>query len=364
MGPTPTVPIAAESARESEAFESALEILEPAGAEYAGGLANHGPMAVEALIALSRPEDVLPWVEWYARELEEDPRGAGAIPPERWREALGDYGRVSDWAVFFAGRFEEGPWRAVLSDWCGRLAPGIAAAAFHGVIRTAHAARALARRETPGRRRELARGLAYWAARYQTLPERPGDGPDARLRPSEAIAQVEPLPADRRGSGFIMDRLAPLEESPSFAGVADLVDVATDAGAFLSDLTRLFARIYLGHATDRTRIALVHAVTGPSAVRLLLPHLDPAAAGPMLRYAWQAAAAIYAASARERPDLSEKPQPPGIEDLVERGVATRDEHGFKFVEACLRENAVSPDPVFLAAALDATRHLGRGAGGS
>jgi hypothetical protein len=168
---------------------------------------------------------------------------------------------------------------------------------------------------------------------------------------------VTPLPASLRTSGSITDRLAPLEQSPTFASVADLADVGANAATFLSDSTRTFARIYLRHSTPATRIALLHAVTGPSAVRLLLPHLDPPAIAPVLRYAWQAAAAIYAASAQDRPDSSERPRPEGLDELIERAVATQDEHGFKFVEACLREHAVWPDPVFLSAALDATACL-------
>ena len=62
------------------------------------------------------------------------------------------------------------PWRPdVLDRWVGRLAAGMSAAATHGVIRTAHAARALGRRETPECLAELTRGLACWAAAYEEL---------------------------------------------------------------------------------------------------------------------------------------------------------------------------------------------------
>ncbi len=349
-----------ESPRATEALEAALEILGPAGPEYAGGLANHGPMAAEALVSLARPEAVVPWVERYGRALEPPPPATTPIEPAAWRHALGDYARAGDWATFFRRLLAEARWQAVLSEWCANLAPGIVTAAFHGVIRAGHAARALARIETAARRDELARGLAYWASRYETLPEAPG-GPVSRgVAPSQALSRIEKLPPSRRGGGSITDRLQPLTQLPFFARVADLADVSGGASEFLSDHARTFARVTLEHADGASRIALVHAVTGPSAVRMLLPFLDPATTRRMLRYAWQAAAAIYAASARERPDRSEKPQPSSLEELVERAVATRDEHGFKFVEACLREHAISPDPVFLAAALDATEHL-RGA---
>ena len=62
----------------------------------------------------------------------------------------------------------------------GAGAAGLMAAATHGWLRTAHAVRSLTARETPERIAELARGLAYWAARYQEVP-----GP---ARPSGTLA--------------------------------------------------------------------------------------------------------------------------------------------------------------------------------
>jgi hypothetical protein len=55
-----------------------------------------------------------------------------------------------------------------------RLLPGLAASATHGVIRTAHAVRSLRAAgpdPDPLLIDELAQGPAFWAARYQTVPE-------------------------------------------------------------------------------------------------------------------------------------------------------------------------------------------------
>ena len=157
--------------RGAEAMEEALGLLAKTGPEYAGRLANHGPMAAEALVVLGRPDAVVPWVESYRRRLYEHPAGGHADRPKAWREALGQDDRVGDWIVFFDRQVEERPWKDVLAEWVPRLAPGVIAAAFHGVIRTAHAVRSLDARESRARRRELAEGLGYWAATYEVLPE-------------------------------------------------------------------------------------------------------------------------------------------------------------------------------------------------
>lgn len=109
--------------RGTEALEDALALLAKTGPEYAGRLANHGPMAAESLVVLERPDAVVPWVETYRRRLVPHPPGTRPIDPTAWREALGDEPRVGDWIVFFDRRIEERPWREVLSEWVPRLSP-------------------------------------------------------------------------------------------------------------------------------------------------------------------------------------------------------------------------------------------------
>jgi hypothetical protein len=326
-------------------LDAALERLAGTGFEYGGGLANHGPMAAEALVRLGRPQAVMPWVEGYARQLQAAPHGGSAVAQADWRGALGDFRRVAGWAALFERALREASWTDVLQEWAPRLAPGLGGAACHGLIRAGHAARSLAERDDGPRRRELAQGLAYWAARYQALGETPGTS--AALAVEKALERVPILPVERRGRGLIADTLAGEATLPGFAAVAGLVDVG--ASGFLSGLTETFARIYLEQARPGTRIAFIHAVTGPSAVHLLLPHLPPAQGAVLLRYAWQVAAAVYGGYAG-----APNPAPTGApwprEEMIDRAVATGDEHAIKFTEACLREHALRPRPVYLQAA--------------
>jgi hypothetical protein len=233
------------------------------------------------------------------------------------------------------------------------------AAATHGVIRTGHATRALALEETPARRRELADGLAYWAADYMPLPaERRSP---ARAMPSEAIARVQMIPPEMRRSNFgaFTDALAQLDSFPPFKDTLDAVNPSGDAHAFLSDLTATFASVFLANARDTyTTIAFVHAVTGPSALRPLLPYLRDTTAHAALAYGWQTAAAMYATFGT-RADLSRfgETRVGSKDELIDRAIACGDEHAIKFTEVCLREHALNPDPAFLAAADHAIQML-------
>jgi hypothetical protein len=344
-------------------IDEALELLAGSGPEFAFGqlrLSNHGPMAAEALIALGRDEAVIPWVERYKQRLEGRPDARKSIDPQEWREALGDISRVGDWSAFFDRELAASPWRDVLDAWTRRLAPGLVASATHGVIRTAHAARSLSAEETPLRLHELAEGLAYWAATYMLLPGAPSAS-SRGLLPSQALRIIEPLPPEQQHpAGLISDSLRKLAGLPSFAAAVDLVDVGGEPSRFLSDLTEAFAGVYLANADNGQVIGLIHAVTGPSAVRLLAPHLSTEATALALRYAWQAAAGLYVTMAQTPAPAAIEPPQGDEQDLIERAVATGDEHAIKFTEACLREHALHPQPVYLAAARDASGRLRRG----
>ena len=342
----------------ADTIDAALDILHHTGAEYGGGLSNHGPMAAEALLAMGRPEAILPWVEGYKRRLADRPTPFTPITRTEWREALGDKKRLADWIAFFDRELADASWPDVVHRWVPIFAPGLMAAAAHGLLRTSHAVRCLARGETPQRLHELAEGLGYWAARYRQLPGRPSEQ-DAGWSPREALAHVHRLhgPGFER-SGSISAAITGLDAEPSFPPTIDLVSAHGDLARLLSELTEVFAGVYLTQ-TDGL-IAFVHAVTAPSALRLLLPYLAEADARLAVRYAWQAAAALYAwyATASGPSLLALEPITESAETLIDRAIAAEGAHTIKFTEACLREYAINPKPVYLVAARDVAARVG------
>ncbi len=340
-----------------DVIDEALERFGSTGPEFGGGLSNHGPMAADALIALGRPDAVVGWSEWYAQRLTEHPQPRNPIVAAEWREALGDIKRAGDWIAFFDAELRDQRWRDVLEIWVARLAPGIMAGATHGILRTAHAVRSLDRGGSVVRRHELAEGLGYWAARYQTMPgELAGSG---ALTPSAAIASV-PRPEEGGGRGGLITTAVRGLDPARMAPVLGLVDVSSDPGTFVSDVTRTFVRQYLANA-DTAAIAFVHSVTAPSALRLLAPHLSDETRQAAMAYAWQACASLYAAFGRatdvpgefEAVEFDE-------DDFADRAVAVRDEHAIKFTDACLREYRLSGDAAFVVAARDILTRFGRG----
>lgn len=336
-------------------MNEALEILSAYGPDLSNGLTSHAPMAAEALCALGRPDAVIPWIERYRKGMLPRLSVRERITRENWRSALAQEHRFGDWSAFFGEELRAGPWREVLDRWVSRMAPGICASATHGVIRVGHAVRSLAESESPGRLSELADALASWAYAYQELPTSAGVS-DRAMRPREAITKVTVVPLEqRRFTGTIVGSLVGLNDFPDFAPVIGLVDVSGDANQLVSELTDVFARMYLANTHDiLTAIVFIHGVTSVTALASLLPYLDDATARAALRFAWQAGCGLYAAfGSRPAPEGAIDPPGEDADTLIDMAIAHGDEHAIKFTEACLRQYARNPSPAYLAAARNA-----------
>ncbi|NPV04342.1 MAG: DUF4243 domain-containing protein [Syntrophaceae bacterium] len=343
-----------------DVMDEALELLEDCGPEYGPGFSSHGPMAAEALLALGRGDAVVDWVTAYRRRLRGNPSPGLPVFSGYWFEALGSAGRYADWVSCFEEELREEHWCTVLNVWVPRLLPGMVGAAWHGAIRTGHAVRSLNREESPAKIRELARALAYWAARYQSLPGFPL--PDAETRnPLAAIDRVPSLPDGQRlTEGLIYEKVRRLSGFAPFEPVINLTAPPEGISLFAVDLLEAFVRVYLANAKTRgSVITFIHGVTGPGAVCLMATSLLPDISRVALRYAWQASAALYAAIGREIDRAPYDAYDEPTEDLVARAVATGDEHAVKFTEVCLRAHRMDPRPVFLVAARHAVDMLGR-----
>lgn len=245
-------------------------------------------------------------------------------------------------------------------------APGMSGVLTHGVIRTAHAVRAISRagEENLAYRRELAQGLGYWAARYasHTHGIRPGDE-----YPGTGDGDEYPRMGDgggdtRTGSGEQGPRTGSGEQDPR-KGDGEQVPRTADAdsaAAALDGLVAEYAGIYAS-APQRHPVPLIHSITGPAAVRLVVEHLPAAQRRPSYLVARDVSASMLDWFSTT-PVTTLPVGLSGVPDLGEvfaTAVAIGDEHAIKLAEVAVRHQALAPDPRLAAAAHAANQGLAR-----
>ncbi|MER6635570.1 questin oxidase family protein [Streptomyces microflavus] len=319
----------------TDAVGGALERLRGVGFEHGPRFVNHAPMAAEALAYMGYADDVPRWVERNLRThtYHEVPDARWAIDPadpDDWRSALGDFSRVADWTALFERELALAPWPEVLARWWPRLLPGMSGVLTHGVIRTAHAVRAISRagEGNLAYRRELAQGLGYWAARYasHTHGIRPGD--------------------EYPGTG----------EGEEYPRTAD----TDSAAAALDGLVAEYAGIYAS-APQRHPVPLIHSITGPAAVRLVVEHLPAAQRRPSYLVARDVSASMldWFSTTPVTPNPVGLSGVPDLGEVFATAVAIGDEHAIKLAEVAVRHQALAPDPRLAAAARAANQGLAR-----
>lgn len=268
--------------------------------EFAGGLSNHLPMALHALAALGADAGRLQ--RFHDRHVQRLHR----------RDAVGDDGLEARLAEVSAELARDGR-DAVLRRRLPALMPGVAAAAFHGAIRTAHAVAA-------GHDGELAMGLAYWTYRRMPLlaaPPTDGDLPLPRwLSSLDALRAAQPVEGR-----MITRRMRLWAAQPGFVDLAPRLRLEPTT---LHDLARAAAARYAASGD----FTMLHVVTACHAVRQLLPWIEDR--DTALRHATVAAAAAWkAADAAD----SAMPAPQPWPDIVRQAIASDDEHVIKLVHA-------------------------------
>jgi len=347
----------------ADALYDALERLASYGYLDAPGFACHGPMGAETLSTLGHDDLVAAWVEDYKRR-----HRPLEVPPPRtrldsrdeqsWRPALGDLGRVSDWAAMFRQELAEQPYPAVLQRWLPRLLAGHAGGLTHGLIRVAHAVRAVPSDASPSDPvlAEVADGLAFWAATFTALPGRPElRGPLTLTEAMGGLPRPHPPWTIMEAGTF-----ARMGELDSFPAAVEALGPPDSSDGALSELTASFCAVVLAYP-DLPALPLVHTVTPVTALRTLQPFLPGLSIEAAYAQLWHVSAAIVAAftpAGRPRAAANlDGAEPLAPDEIVGRAVEHRDTHALKFAEACMREHAIRPDPVYLLAAQQVIEQL-------
>src|SRR5262245_44996033 len=154
---------------------------------------DHATMGPEALVGLGVGGKVEKWISRH-RVRPYKPPTTGNFRPSAWQTILGRTDAHGDWLNYFEKELENQPFQDVLARWVPRFAHEVGAFLFHGLIRTAHAVRALDHKDTPARRGEFARGLALWAIGIKTDPRGHANEPPRDLDVETQLLQSDAHP--------------------------------------------------------------------------------------------------------------------------------------------------------------------------
>lgn len=339
-----------------DVLDAALDDLAWASVDLKNGLSNHGPMTVDALVRLGRADVVSRWLADYQRELAPEPPLGTAIPREERAGRVGD-GQSADWLATYRSDLATRPWARVLSQSAHLLLPGLWSEAGHGIIRTAHGVRMLEDGVSRQRVDELARGLAVWATGWKRWPGNPTlEGP---LTFPAAYAALFDIPNPSTPSWNITSTLAGIDAEPTaslFVAAVEALGVTAPPARAISTFTAAAARLELANG-DHGVIGLIHALTLPAALRLLLPYLDDGQTRVGLAAAWSCLAVLSVGYGVNGSGPANLDSTLTREQLVDAAIANGDAHAIKMTEACLREYAINADGAYLEAAADACRRI-------
>ena len=296
-------------------------------------LTNHLPMALHALCELgAAPQRMREFADRYRARFESLAPPTVVAPLADWRASLGQGQDFAALLPTFRHALARAGRDAVLRDALPALLPGVAAAAFHGVIRTAHAIES-------GHEDELAQALAYWAWRWQPLAAPPLGEPMA-FEDWTAVL-VEQASDWTHDAPLISLRMAGATSSAPYRALAGRLAIED---RLLPRLTAFAAQRY----ADTRSFTVLHMVTGLRALRVVSPWIaDLPALAPGLVHA--VTAAYLAAKVPAGLALPAVPARDWAE-VVARAIASDDDHVVKIVHACRSLAALDGEDPYLRAA--------------
>jgi hypothetical protein len=310
-------------------------------------IGSHLELALASLVELGASDAQLERFDADYRSrwpLERLPTPRATLSDALWRRYLGNRRLEPEFRRYFADRVAADGAEAVLRGALPVLVEGIAASAWHALIRTMLG---WIRADDV----EIAEGLGYWAATFLRLGPAPG-APALSRRPAELLARMRADPAFRAMDHFgisLWRRTEALGLEPHFAPVIDWLAVDDET---LGLLAHDSLALYL----DSDQICALHAVTSCQALRELMPLLGRADQHRAVRYLWQSIAAIYSLMGFLAPltddDMAARrrlPCPPWT-TIAAAACASRDEHDIKLALVCRREEQAYGEPLYRLAA--------------
>jgi hypothetical protein len=303
------------------------------------GTVNHLPMA---LVALSRmgatDERLIDYSRWWEENRALPRRDSGrAVNRAGWKQCQGDALMFDALANCFRRWAVDRGSADVINAVFPEISGGVAAAAFHGLIRLAYGIEA----DHVG---EVGAGLATICSRYVDLGLELDKAPPTASVEAAFAGIAEALDGAVFTGGGIIGEMRAAAADPRFAAAFSRPPTGR---ALLEDLARQSIALYW----QTSNFTVLHMVTTLHAVRVLFGRYPDLASDEATQALWAASCAAYASVGA--PPLAEFVLPskvPPWKEIFTDAVMSDDAHVIKMAYTCRCEGAHYGNPLYQAVA--------------
>lgn len=296
---------------------------------YGGGLATHVPMVLIALSRLNASNEKLEKTfneSVNNLELIGSLEGVNAV--ENIKQHLGDSCKFKEYLKYFQHELSAYGTEAVVKKSLSVLISGIAASAFHALIRLAYAIE-------ENNQGEIAIALAFWAIEYQSFELRT-ESTDESLEC--ILLRLAPLGEDYKFSpGIIVDRMAEIGEL--LKSKACLIQPNSLS---LSDLRQFVLKAFYAE----NNFTVLHTVTGCHAFSIITPYLVNVQHS--LAELWKAIVVAYLSTGLHYKNIEITPLGGEVDfaPVIASALTSSDAHVIKLVYTCHCEYQQHNDPLY------------------
>ncbi|WDE08849.1 questin oxidase family protein [Thalassomonas viridans] len=319
------------------------ELLECAGhyhPHYGDRLATHLPMALIALSNLGASDEKLTaYFEKSIQGLEYVNESENIVEINEVGQYLGDSSKYASYLKYFKQQIAAFGFEDVVKKSLACLLPGIAASAFHALIRLAYAIEA-------DNDNEVAVALAYWCAEFQKF-----ELSDAKTGDTleSILAKLAPIGVNHTFSpGIIVDRMNEISRVLGEGNYRIQPENMT-----FSELRALCVKaFYL-----KNNFTLLHTVTGCHAFSVILPYLSDVDSA--LKAFWQSVLVAYLSTglAFENRQPAYANHDIDFEAVIAKALQSDDSHVIKLVYSCFCEYKKRREKIYFMVANRAVGNL-------
>jgi hypothetical protein len=296
---------------------------------YGDGLATHLPMVMIALTQLNASQIKLNnTFDEGIKGLEHIGDLESIIAAKNIEHDLGNSESFRNYLKYFKGELRIHGVDAVLKQSLPVLISGVAASAFHALIRLAYAIEA-------NNQSEIAIALAYWSAEYQSF-ELSTETSNESLE--EILTRLAPVGVDHNFSpGIIVNRMSE---------IGGLLKSENSVIYPLSISLPNIRNFALKAFCENNNFTLLHTVTGCHAFSIIMPYLQDVDVA--LQELWKAILVAYLSTGLDYVDKEIQITESSFDFplVISRALESNDSHVIKLVYTCFCEYMDYKNPLY------------------